>query len=196
MSAFVLVGVAALVWTGGAGLADSVRSTVSDPMAVFAARSPGVRPAGAKVQIKAPRRSVAASRGMPLGTPVPTASGLAVVGSVFVYERPAEVLLPQEETVSEIALPDSSASFPGPGSGLAWSGVPSSGAVVAYPPSAIAFVDEQTVPGLASAVVPLPAGGGGSSPVPEPSSWMTMILGFGFVGAVLRRYRGREARMR
>lgn len=39
-----------------------------------------------------------------------------------------------------------------------------------------------------------PSNGGGGSPgaIPEPSSWMTMLLGFGFLGSIIRRQRRKE----
>jgi choice-of-anchor A domain-containing protein len=42
--------------------------------------------------------------------------------------------------------------------------------------------------------VPHSGGGGGNSTgdVPEPASWMTMLLGFGFLGSIIRRQRRKE----
>ena len=54
-----------------------------------------------------------------------------------------------------------------------------------------------TFAGQTPFLVTVPHGGGGGSntgvgDVPEPASWMTMLLGFGFMGSIIRRQRRKE----
>jgi choice-of-anchor A domain-containing protein len=73
---------------------------------------------------------------------------------------------------------------------------PINGSVVAQVFNSNGEVHLGTFSGTTGFLVTVPHGGGGNNggvgTVPEPASWMTMILGFGFTGSIIRRQRRKE----
>lgn len=166
LSAAVSSGLAVGSSTGQAGLA-AASAALRDPLAVLAGRSPGAR-SGDLFQTKAGLVADPASR------------------------KPSERVLPTSR--SRTVPPDPAGEFLTPGHGADQAPL-GSGVAPAVP--------GEVLPGI----VPIPVAGGGSSgggfvpvtpivpvtppiipsAVPEPSTWLMMVLGIGMIGAALRR---------
>ena len=159
----------------GEGVSASVEG-MKTVAAMLAERSPGERPEGALANLKRKRQTALHERALPkVRGPGPTA-----------YEALAgPPLIPPIAPLPETPLFNTVAGAPVPI-------VPVSGGSSGGPP--------------ALSNIPLPGGGGGGgffsppvtqatpevpptpvTPVPEPATWMTMILGFALIGRALRR---------
>jgi hypothetical protein len=158
----------------GEGLSASVQG-MKTVAAMLAERSPGERPEGALANLKPKRQAAFHERALPkVRGPGPTA-----------YEALAgPSLIPPIAPPPEAPLFNTVAGAPVPIT-------PVTGGAVGGPP--------------VLSNIPLPGGGGGGffsppvtqatpevpptpvTPVPEPATWMTMILGFALIGRVLRR---------
>lgn len=177
-----------LLWHGHGG--QAIAAMLRDPLSVLRQRSPGGRAAGALLQTKSrlsqhdqstgsgipEERVLTTVRSRPgaalLGTPeIPVAS--ADVGDLF---GPAAGAGPA--AVVPGAVPITLPGGPGGGGGLIVGGLPSGGATggggggggIAVTPPPIDVVPTVPVAG-----------------VPEPATWISMIIGFALVGAALRR---------
>ena len=159
---------------------DLVSGTGTDLMSMLSARSPGVRSEGA-VTTKGPRMAA-------LSQPAaPRRHAAAVVPPAAIPAASAPVALAAPAAVAPVA--------------------PIAPAVAAAPvyAAAPAFIPG---PGGGSTLLPLPVilpGGGDDdvtitppSPtpaIPEPGTWLMMIVGFGILGTALRRRRRIEAEL-
>ena len=173
--------------SGPSGAVSIAAAAVMDPMSVLSGRSPGARDAGALYQTKpGMARKVPTSR---VRTPVrPAETGFVpVVPGLPVMD--AEVptgLLPGVPVETGLGPPiDLATPLVGGGGGFG-PGVIGGGGFIGG--------------GGGGGVVTPPTGGGGTvtppgdggtpvSPVPEPATWLSMIVGFAFVGASMRRRR-------
>jgi hypothetical protein len=163
------------------GVTPQISGKTADLLGIMHDRSPGERPAGAKsnkhkqvaMATAAPKKRV--SRVLP--TAVPAA------------------------TPAEAAPPVAGAATPIPAAIAPLAAVPAAIIPAAASNSGF-FIPPLIIPGgggggviLTPAAVP-PTGGGGNPPpvpgVPEPSTWAMMIVGFLFVGGLLRRRRLQE----
>ncbi len=171
---------------GGSGALAA--SMLLDPLSVFAERSPGLRGAGALAQTK-----LAYARARPARGPgAPSAPSERVLSNV--RSRPAMPAAPLElgsERPLSIGaplldlpvLPDNALSLPLLGSIPGGSG---GSGPVGFP----AIGSTGGVPG--GSVTPpsaVPA-------VPEPATWLSMFVGFFFIGFAVRSQRRREVRTR
>ena len=165
---------------GGASR-PAIAAILADPMSVFAARSPGQRRAGALAQTKARYASRAVAPGAS-----PSERVLAGVrsrpGAPAVFDAlpdapgaagPAPGAAPVEPFASGLGVPFAEAGFPN-----ALAGAPGFG-----------LVSDTPAPGGGANAVP--GSGGGATPapavaVPEPMTWLTMLVGFLAIGAILR----------
>jgi hypothetical protein len=159
----------------GEGLSASVQG-MKTVAAMLAERSPGERPEGALANLKPKRAAALHERALPkVRGPGPTAyETLAGPPPIPPIAPPPETPLFNTVAGGPVAI------------------TPVTGGAVGGPPS------------LSN--IPLPGGGGGGgffsppvtqatpevpptpvTPVPEPATWMTMILGFALIGWVLRR---------
>jgi hypothetical protein len=159
---------ASLVSFAGTDVADAAIDRAKDLVELLDQRSPGARSAAELTKTKHPSEAVTGSeRIVPTNlaevlAPPPPAPALAEVdihAPPLVLELPSA--LPPEMVLLPAVIPPGGGPIPPPGGG----GPPSS------PP-----------PPPPPSPPPPPA-------LPEPGTWMTMILGFGLVGALLRRDR-------
>ena len=182
-AAIVLVG---FMVSGGQN--QAVAALLRDPLAVLAGRSPGLRPGGALLQTKLRRedaggrrsndapdeRVLSAVRTRP-GEPSLLTSGFApddILGTLLPTD--AQILNPGASAPGSFVLPGTASVGSGGGGffgggGTIGSGPGGGGSAVTPPPPTIS-----PPPPVAS--------------VPEPASWLTMLVGFGVVGALLRRF--------
>jgi hypothetical protein len=205
------VGIDNMMWRGAhaaavasavGGAASAVSVAVRDPGAIFAARSPGLRGAGALLNTKA-ERVAAATRTAPPGSPEER-----VLASI--RERP-----PETELAFNAPRPPLTGTLPALADGGAPSFVPTGASPLqpafppAFPPAfasgpgAVPLSASQPAPPgsdtpgdtPSSGTPPLtttPAGPPPVSAVPEPAAWMLMSLALFAVGGVLRRERARR----
>lgn len=174
-----------LTWYGRGG--EAMAAMLRDPLAVLGQRSPGARADGALLQVKLPRGLARADRGphervlSGLRTR-PGAPALATPG--FGPPPPAEVALlpggPGEDAIAQGPVPAPLSGFPGffggggvisggGGGGGTGGGGTGGGGDTMTPP-----VVTPTPPATVAAL-------------PEPATWLTMILGFALMGVALRR---------
>ena len=182
VSLLTLVGVGA--WSSGSVNPRAIAAVLKDPLSLFAARSPGERAAGALTQTKPARgsgpqvrrvipreRVLSGGRSRPVGPAEPGGSG--VPGTIV------------DSGLAPGVLPDDDILIGDPGSGgSAFSGGGGGGAPFFVPPTS-------NGPGIGG-----PGGNPGdgtvnppTSPVPEPDTWLTMMVGLVMIGAALRRRR-------
>ena len=183
---------------GGSALAAAIR----DPMAMFAARSPGQRPEGALARTK--KRLASTSTAPPPGAASPTERVLStgrtrpapIAGDdpVLAGSGPAVVLGNGPPIVGDAG--------PVIGGGALGPALPAFGSAV---PIGIGSPGGGGVGGVGG------GGGGGpttgtpnpgapaplpevTTPVPEPTSWLSMIVGMAMIGLALRRRGVRPSR--
>lgn len=180
------VGVVAAPQRGAAIAEAAVRSI--DAMALMDARSPGSRPAGALYQTKpnlAPREAWSSSvrpRVPVSGTP-DAPSGFAPLAGVPIDG----VVEPGGGFVFTDVPPPATGGFGGTGGLPVFGGGGGIGGVVIGGGGGGiggGGGQEPSNPG-GGTTTPMP-----TSPVPEPATWLTMVLGFGMMGSTLRRRRG------
>ena len=177
--------------TGGGG---ALMAALADPLSVLAARSPGARPAGALTQSKPRREPNPAERVLAEALTRPT-------GAPAFGDFPAAPF--------DIGAPD--LPFAGPESLLpvvdvAGAPAPIGGGI--YPGPGISVTPDVSGPGGGGGGGGSGGGGGGGgtsgetpvppitppvASVPEPGTWLTLVLGFGAVGGGLRSARRRTA---
>ena len=185
-SAIVLVG----LMLPGSG-AQAIAALIRDPLAVLAERSPGQRPVGALFQSKLPRE--AADRWGSKGSPSERVlSALRTrPGEQFFQTTdlvPGDILgsflpLGAEQLPGLVVPAPVSFVLPRVGSGASGTGGGIGGG---------GLVGGGSGGGTGTATTPPPTTIGSTPPViavPEPGSWLTMLVGFGLVGATLRRLR-------
>lgn len=180
----------AFVGVSGPSGASALASAIMDPASVLAGRSPGARYPGALYQTK-PARGPAAHVRTHVRTSVPPAvPGLPVITGVeFTGDLP---------TGPAFVDP-----FPPGGLTLIPSGPSGVGGYAGgFPGGGGGFIGGSIGGGFnggggGGILLPVTGGGGGIvtpppgtvtpvTPVPEPATWMTMIIGFAMVGAALR----------
>lgn len=161
---------------------ETVGSARADVMSMLGARSPGARVEGA-MTTKGPRMALArTSRVLPVSQgPAPRQS------AVLPISAPA----PKLPAVAALGTPAPIAATPLLGSAPVFAAAPAAigggglGAAALLP-----------IPVAAALLVP--GGGGGGGPIsvpdttpaiPEPATWLMMIMGFGFLGMWLRQRR-------
>ena len=167
---------------GGVSMAEAATNQAKSLAELLDQRSPGTRTAGVLTKTKL-GRSVLADR---LAAPKPVVpKNLAEVLAPPVSAlAPTDLDVPVAELAPVLPPPPGAILLPPPGGGVF---VPPPGGGVVTPPGG-----GGTPPG----------GGGGTPPgppdtppdvpppaIPEPGTWMTMILGFGLIGWSLRRDR-------
>lgn len=144
-------------------------------MSMLDARSPGEREQGALTQSK-PRKQVARSErpANPDGSPLER-----LARAVVPAPPPAMPAIPPAAAIVPI-IPPAVADVISPG-GIGSASLPGGSAVIigAAPPGSGGGSSAPPV----GAVPPVDV----TSPVPEPSSWLMMLLGFGVIGAAARR---------
>ena len=183
------------------GAADGISAGSGEDSVTLAqllARSPGVRVGGIALKAKKRRRTSAFAESAPARSAVPAGEKLPPVASVLSAGPVGEV------------VPGTPSAFPAdffPPLASAGGGAPgSSGAIppTIFPPGPF--------PGGGGPLIVIPPGGGSPGggggipggggnpdlpapppPVPEPATWLMMILGFGMVGSRLRHSTRRVA---
>jgi hypothetical protein len=165
--------------------AQAIASTLRNPLSIFASRSPGVRLSGALYQTKP--RVAPAVRARPV-SPIPRERVLSVGRT-----RPAPALSfgPGEPDLALLGRPDPILSVPAIGT--------PDFAPVGFEVPGFGFGDTPGFTGNPAPPTdgnPSPPGGGGGpgsntpgSAVPEPATWLLMILGVGMIGRALRSQR-------
>lgn len=156
---------------GGHDVSAAIAEVFRDPLAVMQGRSPGLRGEGATFQTKPGKERLAALAGRaPVGPEGPVERVLPVV-----RERPADVVAPPTSLAEPAVLP-----LGAPGI-LEPQGVPDDPPAPPLPPIVYPGPD-----GCCAPIVP-PDPNNPPPAVPEPGTWMMMILGFGLVGSAIRR---------
>lgn len=159
----------------------AVAAALRNPLSVLEGRSPGARVGGALFQTKQRRAAAQRARPIPPGL-VPHERVLAMTRS-----RPAaSPVAPLGDAVPDLAL------LGQPGDLFAVPNVPAPSGAPAFDVPGFSFGD---APGFAAEPqnpsqpgTPVPEGPGPA--VPEPATWLMMILGMGAIGGMLR---GRRA---
>jgi hypothetical protein len=167
----------------GSGNFAAISSAIADPLSVFAERSPGTRAAGALAQSKPARKVVPGPVGLPANSPrrsTPTQGAGAEIGPGIAPSFEAiDLGLPGEETSAEGV--DFAPFDTGPfargrtGTGFAIDGLGGGG-----------IGGGGLVPPSTPGGVPLPDPTNPVSAVPEPQTWLMMMVGFFLLGAALR----------
>ena len=186
----------------GAAVAVPVRKAPAAPasaaqpnaLSVLNARSPGQRANGAQASKGQPRMAMLSDAdGPPAGLLTQTSAAAPVAAAVAAAPVPA----------ASAVLPVAAAAVPAAG----LIGIPATALAPALPAAAVvagAGVPIAAIAGGVGAVALVPAvlGGGNNSTsiapaaaaaVPEPGTWLMMMLGFGVLGASLRMRRRRAA---
>ncbi|RST31458.1 PEP-CTERM sorting domain-containing protein [Sphingomonas ginkgonis] len=194
-------GLIALVAVAGSGMAGysmlapghkfPIKFANANLLAALDARSPGERQAGAlttkhKVASAAGPKMAMLGAHEPapvaaaLGSPAPVAGAVvpAIAGPAAVV--PATAVAP---LLAPAAIPVAAFAGPGAGAFLPLLAVP-----------AAAAIGGGGGGGTTTAVVPAPDNPTPAPAVPEPATWLMMILGFGFLGSFLRRRRALDQR--
>lgn len=183
---------------GGKGMAALVR-VVQDPLSLFAQRSPGERGAGALLSTKGARRGPTEQVLAPAREVVPPAEAQPFAGLAD-PELPALAYLGVPEGAPVVAPPffggvpvgpvgffgGGSPGIPGPiggGGGGGGGGVPPLTPPVVTPEP----------PGPPGPPIP-PGPPSPPLPIPEPATWLTMLIGFFATGLIVRRRAARVSR--
>jgi len=151
-------------------------------LSVMHSRSPAERQAGALAK-KAPAMSMKLPASVPARVAAPVATAAAPVSKVLPVAAVAPAAVPMAAVPAAAVIP--AAVVP---------------AAAAAPAASSLFVPPLIIPGGGGGgggiTVTAPPGGGGGNPppppvpgVPEPGTWAMMIVGFGLLGAFLRRRR-------
>ena len=171
-----------------------IGSALADPLSVLSDRSPGARGAGALTQTKP------ANSGSSLTSSEPGDGGHGATERVLANVRarppavgiPASSALPGTETLSSLGSPAAAAATPGEG------GVPFASGGPGGVPALGGFTPTSTGGGGGGPGGGGPGGGGESSGgtssggvvtppgVPEPATWIALMLGFFAIGGALR----------
>ena len=171
---------------GGMSMAEAASTQAKSLAELLDQRSPGTRTAGVLTKTKLDR-SVLADR-QTVSKPVVPKNLAEVLAPPVSALAPIDLDVPVAELAPVSPPPLGAILLPPPGGGVF---VPPPGGGVVTPPGG-----GGTPPGGGGT----PPGGGGTPPgppdtppgpppVPEPGTWMTMILGFGMIGWSLRRGR-------
>lgn len=188
---------AGIVATGAPGSAV-IAAVLADPATLLAARSPGGRPEGALTQSKPVKPAAMLERVLSdlherPGAVTPAAVAPALAGAPADSDvLPGTVVAPEAFPVVASDVGPAPGPFIGGGSNL---------------PGAIVTPGIFTPPGGGGTPGTGGGGGGGDTPgtvtpvtpgtpvasVPEPATWLTMIAGFGLIGAILRSRRRKAA---
>lgn len=171
---------------GSKGIALPGLASAQQLMSMLDARSPGEREKGALAQSKIKKRLAQVPRERALGkTFPPKPPAIEQLARVVVPAPPVPV-----ESVPPVAplIPPAAADIISP-AGLIASAPPFGGGPIIGgggllpppPPSG----------GNAPPTAEVPPGGPVVSPVPEPGTWLTMLLGFGIIGTAMTRRRNR-----
>ncbi len=176
---------------GGGALAAVLR----DPMAMFAARSPGERPDGALTRSK---KRLAFKSAVPPGAAPPTERVLStgrmrpapvIAGDPLATVVGPAVALGNPVPFGSEADPSGGGEF-GPALPAFGSGA-SIGIGLLSGGGGVGGGGGNPTPGTPGAGTPVPEI---TTPVPEPATWLSMIVGLAVIGAALRRRNGRAAR--
>ncbi|MDR6787261.1 hypothetical protein J2Y58_000602 [Sphingomonas sp. BE138] len=165
-------------------------AVLPDPLSIMTARSPGERAAGALYatkHAKGPRRRQLASAPPPRG---PAAPGERVLSGV--REREPIGVVPGG------ALPITPAGFvpdlPVPVTPGALGPLPPGGGTGFNPPPVFPTGPTTGIPGVTNPTpTPTPTPIEPAPAVPEPATWMTMLLGFAITGLAVRRHKRTRA---
>lgn len=179
--AFLLAGAAMLAI--GENNRALIAEVLRDPLSILAQRSPGERDPGALLQTKKPHTRVAAAGRPRAAPPAPTERVLSAVRT-----RPPPMLGIDTLALGPIIPVIDAPVFPVPPpltGRILPAGVPI--AFVNPPPSICCGGEVPPGPPVTPPVVP-------PAPIPEPQTWLTMILGFFAMGWALRRRRTQETR--
>jgi hypothetical protein len=185
-----------LLWDGAH--TKALVAVAADPLSIFDARSPGARQADALRQTKPGHPKYLAALALPAG---PEERVLASV-----RDRPPEpdlALAPPLLAPNSLVGPDAAPGLPflpttsAPGAGLTPAAFTPGNFGSLPPPGGLLLPPNQTPtggtpPGGGSPPGGGPPGGGppgGGGPVPEPATWMMMVMATFAVGAALRRRR-------
>jgi hypothetical protein len=167
----------------------------SAALAELAARSPGNRVGGIALKAKSPRAALApiSADDSPRGAPVPEGP----LASVLAAPATPEAVVPGAASPSEFLPPSAPVVAAGPGAGV----VPDFGSVPLPSPGGLALLPPGggggggggggiLTPPTETIPVPGPTGTVPVVPgIPEPSTWLMLIAGFGCVGSAMRRRR-------
>jgi hypothetical protein len=165
----------------------NIVAALTDPLSLFAARSPGGRGSGALLSTE-PERTAALSNG-------PEERVLSEVRDRAPAAGPAADGLPGTDNSF---LPDNAVFGAGPAMPAADGGYPddndfSGSPITGTPASATApfddYDDGPVYTGPLTSLLPPGGGGGLISGVPEPETWAVMVLGMLAAGVALRRRR-------
>lgn len=155
---------------GGAEAFSAMAAALRDPLAVLEGRSPGARANTALFQTKAD---------LPADTAVP-----------FEQVLPTMRLRDQLPPQAAAGLPNVLGPLPGPDNIAGLAGPPDIGPPVAG--QLTPLVDQVVPPAIGTPIIGAPIPGitpPTVSAVPEPATWIEMIIGIGLVGARLRSRR-------
>ena len=201
LTAAALVLVAVTGWTTGAALADG------GGLASFLARSPGERGEAELAKTKAARLGDAAAPAAAPGDPEPVQRALGKIFDAPV-ESPLDALeepalpVPVAQVVDAVPAPSGSTTsggFPGassggffPGGSSSGSGSSSSSGGSTSSGGGSTSGGGDTTSGGSTSSGGTTTSGGTVGAVPEPGTWMTMLLGMAMTGAALRSPRRRR----
>jgi hypothetical protein len=165
---------------GGMSVAEAASNQAKSLMALLDERSPGARTAGELTKAKN-KRLLPEREAVPKAVP----KNLTEILAPPTVELAPFEAAPPAELASILPPPPSEILLPPPGGGVI---IPPPGGGVVVPPGG-----GDTPPG-GGGTPPgggaTPPGGGDTPPaLPEPGTWMTMILGFGLIGWISRRNR-------
>jgi hypothetical protein len=181
-SAFASLAGGFLVVTALGGLAmgekgmTAIATVIKDPASLLSARSPGGRGEGAMYSIKGARKVAGTPVGDPgVGGPGRNSGGGAPAGG-------GDDGTPVPSAFAANPIPDGTVGLPG-------------GAPGVLGPAGDGVTPVITGPGAPPTIIPplIPGGGGSTNPpppvtaVPEPGTWLMLIVGFFATGYALRR---------